>query len=371
MLLTLIVHWFPTPLPIDSTHALYTFPLFIQILDVGGQPFLLFVFYLFTWSLAEVILRLHQRRDPSRALTVLLAIAILVPTYGYFRVRQFDGVEPTRPMNIAVVQPNIPLGGDSNPHSSDGLNPFHTLVDMTAKFLSNQTRVDLVVWPETPLRITCQDGSGTRTQFKELISRFQVPLLINCVQPAPDGGDYNTQLLLTPDGQQTPYYKLKLFPFAEYLPGESRFPALRQSFPAISHYVPARDPIVFHIGKHPGVFVAICYEVLFPGHVRQFIASRGEILISPANDAWFGNSRIPDFQVAESVFRPSSSESPLCACRLGNSLAITAAGRIVPGSRTIPSRARPLSTRWKPPGSAHLTLTSATPFSMSSRQSSS
>lgn len=334
--LTLIVCWFPTPLPIDSTHALYNFPFLIQILDLGGQPLLRFVFYLFTWTLADLILRLRERRSPKPPIAALFAIAVLLPAYGYWRVREFRDLESTRSMNVTIIQPNIPLGGDSNPHSSDALNPFHTLVDLSAAFLASHPNVDLVVWPETPLRITCQDDWGTRAQFTGLLARFGVPLLINCVQPAPGGGDYNSQLLLTPDGRSTAYNKLKLFPFAEYLPGESRFPALRQMFPSISHYVPASEPVVFHIGSHPGVFMAICYEVLFPGHVRQFISRGGEILVTSANDAWFGDSRIADFQVAQSVFQAVQYRVPVVrVSNSGNSLAVTASGEIIPGSRTL------------------------------------
>ena len=312
-------------------------PVLIQILDLGGQPLLLFVFYLFTWNLAELIVALRKKISPSRALATFLAIGTLIPAYGYFRLREFHRFEPKRSMNIAVIQPNIPLGGDSNPHSSDALNPFHTLLDMSAAFLSNHSDIDLVVWPETPLRIACQDDQGTRPQFIDLLARFHVPLLINCVQPAPGGGDYNTQLLLAPDGRRTPYYKLKLFPYAEYLPAESRFPILRKFLPTISHYVPAQDPVVFQIGPHPGVFMAICYEILFPAHVRKFIANGGEILITPANDAWFGDSRIPNFQVAESVFQAVQFRVPVVrVSNSGNSLAVTSAGKILPGSRTLP-----------------------------------
>jgi apolipoprotein N-acyltransferase len=234
--LTLVVSWFPTALPIASTHALYTHPRLIQVLDLGGQPLLLFVFYLFTWSLADLILSLRERRSPRSALATVFTIAVLIPVYGYFRIPPFRGLDSTRSMTIAIIQPNIPLGGDSDPHSADALNPFHTLLDMSAAFLAVHTNVDLVAWPETPLRITCEDEHGMRPQFSSLLARFRVPLLINCVQPAPTGGDYNTQLLLTSDGRQTLYHKLRLFPFAEYLPGESGFPALRQIFPSVPHY---------------------------------------------------------------------------------------------------------------------------------------
>lgn len=338
--LTLIASWFPTPLPIHSTHALYTFPQLIQVLDLGGQPLLLFVFYLFTWYLAELILSQREQRSPKYAVATLLSVAVLVPAYGYFRLHQFGRFESMRSMTVAIMQPNIPLGGDSNPHSAEALNPFHTLVDMSAAFLSVHPNVDLVAWPETPLLITCQDEYGTRPQFSSLLLRFRVPLLINCAETAPDGGVYNTQLLLTPDGKSKPYHKLKLLPFAEYLPGESRFPGLRQIFPSISHYVPAADAVVLHVANHPGFVIAICYEVLFPGHVSRFISRGGEILITPANDAWFGNSRIPDFQVAASVFEAVQYRVPVVrVSNSGNSLAVSASGEILPGSRT------PLFTR--------------------------
>jgi apolipoprotein N-acyltransferase len=333
--LTLAVRGFPTPLPIDSSHSLYAFPVLIQILDLGGQPLLLFVFYLFNWALAGTIVRLREHRSPRLALATLLALAVLIPAYGYFRVSQFRDLESGQPVKIAIVQPNIPLSGDSNPHSSDALNPFHTLVDMSASFLSANTTVDLVVWPETPLRIACEDESRPRPQLISLAARFHTPLLINCVQPAPSGGDYNTQLLLLPDGRGIPYFKHRLLPFAEYLPGESAFPILRRLFPAVSRYVPSDQNTVFRIGSLPGVFVAICYEILFPAHAARLIERGGSILVTPSNDAWFGDSRIADFLVAQSVFQAVQYRVPVVrVSNSGNGVHIHASGEIAPGSRT-------------------------------------
>jgi apolipoprotein N-acyltransferase len=72
----------------------------------------------------------------------------------------------------------------------------------------------------------------------------------------------------------------------------------------------------------------------------QFISRGGAILITPANDAWFGNSRIPDFEVATSVFQAVQFRVPVVrVSNSGNSLAISASGEILAGSRT------PLFTR--------------------------
>ncbi len=41
-------------------------------------------------------------------------------------------------------------------------------------------------------------------------------------------------------------------------------------------------------GGRFGVF--ICYEAIFPDHVRQFVRNGAELLINISNDGWFGRS---------------------------------------------------------------------------------
>lgn len=336
--LTLLVSVFPSPLPLDSSHSLYRFPILVQILDLGGQPLLLFALYLFNWLWVDVALRIRQRRDYRSSSVWLLGLSVFVAGYGCFRVAQCQGEEaqhpPDRWLRIAIVQPDIPLGGDSNPHSEDALNPFHTLLEMSAGVLAKDHSIELVVWPETPARITCEDDSRIRPQLTAIAARYGVPFLINCVQAAPGGGDYNTELLL--DRRRTyAYHKQRLFPFTEYIPGERWFPGLRALIPGVSRYAEGRDATVFRIKGPLGVFPAICYEALFPGHVRQFVGQGGNILISAANDAWFGRSRIPEFAIAESVYQAVQYRIPVVrVSNSGDSLAVKASGIIVPGSRT-------------------------------------
>jgi apolipoprotein N-acyltransferase len=205
---------------------------------------------------------------------------------------------------------------------------------MSAGVFAQDHSIELVVWPETPVRITCEDDSGIRHQLTAIAARYGVPFLINCVQAAPGGGDFNTELLL--DSRRTyAYHKQRLFPFTEYIPGERWFPGLRALIPGVSRYTEGRDATVFRIKGPLGVFPAICYEALFPGHVRQFVGQGGNILISAANDAWFGRSRIPEFAIAESVYQAVQFRIPVVrVSNSGDSLAVKASGIIVPESRT-------------------------------------
>lgn len=337
--LALLVSSFPTALPVDSSHALYRLPILVQILDIGGQPLLLFVFYLVNWLLVDLALRLWQRRDYRVSAAWIVGIGAVVIGYGRFRFAQYHSEEaqhpPDRVLSIAIIQPNIPLAGDSNPHSADALNPFHTLLEQSAGVLAGRRPIELVVWPETPTRITCEDESGTRPQLTDIVARSGVPFLINCVQSAPGGADYNTELLIAGHGRTYAYHKQKLFPFTEYIPGERWFPALRRLIPGASRYAPGREATVFSIKDSLGAFPAICYEILFPRHPLAFLQQGGNILISSANDGWFERSRIPDFQIAEGVYQAIQYRIPVVrVSNSGNSLAVMASGEIAPDSRT-------------------------------------
>lgn len=336
--LTVLVSTFPTPLPFDSSHALYGFPVLIQCLDLGGQPFLLFMLCLVNWLIVDMILRIRKRQDIRSIIVSILAISIFMPAYGYVRLRQYGQEEAKhrvdRTMNIAVIQPNIPLEGDSDPHSEDSLNPFHTLLDMSAGLLSKNDSIELVVWPETPTRISCEDESGTRPQLTVVALQYRVPFLVNCVQSAPNGGDYNTELFVSRRGEVSAYHKRVLLPFTEYIPGEKRFPFLRKLAPGASRYVPGRDTTVFRMKNSLGVFPVTCYEVLFTDRVRESIHKGGNILITAANDAWFGSSRISDFVTAAAVYQAIAYRVPVVrASNSGGSVAVRANGAIVPNSK--------------------------------------
>ena len=129
--LTLLVTLFPSPLPLDSSHSLYRVPLLIQILDLGGQPLLLFTLYFFNWLCVALILAIRERRRYGTAVASLLGVGLCVIGYGYSRMNG-DDVSSDGGAHIALIQPNVPLGG-ANPHSEDALNPFRALLDMSER----------------------------------------------------------------------------------------------------------------------------------------------------------------------------------------------------------------------------------------------
>jgi apolipoprotein N-acyltransferase len=56
------------------------------------------------------------------------------------------------------------------------------------------------------------------------------------------------------------------------------------------------------VNGHP-ISVAICYEVVYPSLVRQFVLRGSELLTTITNDAWFGRTSAPYQHFAQASMR--------------------------------------------------------------------
>lgn len=340
--LTLLLGFFPSPLPLDPSHALYRFPLLVQVLDLGGPPLLLFGLLLFNWLLVDIILRLKERRSCWSSGATLAGLCFLVVGYGTFRLAELRAElshsSPERALRVGYVQPNISLENDFHQHSNEALNPYRSMLEESADLFATSQSVDLVVWPETPVSIPCENDSGAvRLEVQAAAANYKTAFLINCSQSAGNGQNYNTQMLIKPSGQTLAYHKQILFPFTEYLPGENILPEAKEFFPGTSQYAAGSESVVLPVKDSLVVFPAICYEILFPGQTREFVRRGGNVMISPSNDAWFGLTRIPEFQIAAGVYQAVEYRIPVVRdSNSGPSIAIQATGEIVPNSRTLP-----------------------------------
>ena len=337
--LTISVSIMPSPLPVSPAHSLYVFPLFTQILDIGGETLLLFALTLVNCLLIDLVLRLQSRRSLKGNFTFMLLLLTAITAYGYFRLNQYRDEEAAmgavRMITIASIQPNISLPASTDNDFDRDIEPVDTLLQMSEHALLEAPQIELVVWPEIPRTIHCEEESTGNIQLVRFAKHHRTHLLVNCEQEHLHTGKYNTSLLIAPDGTIATYHKQKLFPFVEYLPNEKVFPVLRKIMPGASRYMPGEETVVFRVEKNWFVFTAICYEILFTDQVQRFIERGGNILVNPANDAWFGSSRIPDFLIAASVYQSVKYHIPLVRIsNSGNSLFVKANGDILPGTRT-------------------------------------
>jgi apolipoprotein N-acyltransferase len=71
---------------------------------------------------------------------------------------------------------------------------------------------------------------------------------------------------------------------------------------AVSDFTPGDSALVLPVDSHH-VSVAICYEIVYPALVRQFVNRGSELLTTITNDAWFGDTAAPYQHFAQAGMR--------------------------------------------------------------------
>jgi len=76
--------------------------------------------------------------------------------------------------------------------------------------------------------------------------------------------------------------------------------------------------------------VMICYEVIFPGEVREFVDGGAAFLVNITNDAWFGRSGAPYQHLAMAAMRAVENGTYLVrAANTGVTAVIAPSGEIL------------------------------------------
>jgi apolipoprotein N-acyltransferase len=133
------------------------------------------------------------------------------------------------------------------------------------------------------------------------------------------------------------YDKTVLVPLGEYIPLGERFPQLYSWSPYVSRFWPGESEEPLQLGRHL-ISVNICYEDIFPGHIRKLMRGGREgrlpqAMINLTNDSWYGNSTEPMEHLALASFRSIETRRPLVrVTNTGISAFVDPVGRIA--SRT-------------------------------------
>ncbi len=154
------------------------------------------------------------------------------------------------------------------------------------------------MWPEssTPFYFE-EDRRRPPSRCAAMAREARVPILLGSDQI--DGAQATTAACRTsittprswcaPDGSTAGVYrKMHLVPFGEYVPLKRLLFFAAPLVEAVSDFSAGRDGRrCCRSSGHP-VSTAICYEVVYPDLVRQFVRGGSELLTTITNDAWFG-----------------------------------------------------------------------------------
>jgi apolipoprotein N-acyltransferase len=156
---------------------------------------------------------------------------------------------------------------------------------------------DLVIWSESALSpYRFEDSTEIVALVRRVAREGHVPILIGSDQVARGRPDrwYNAAFLVRSDGSDGGVYrKMHLVPFGEYVPLRRLLFFVGPLVEAIgTGFAPGTEATVLPVDGHP-ISVAICYEVVYPSLVREFVVRGSELLTTITNDSWFGKTSAP------------------------------------------------------------------------------
>ena len=232
------------------------------------------------------------------------AAAVLIIFLGYGFVVPLQQNE-YQDVEVLVVQGNI--SQDIKWEEDVQLGTIEKYMDLTREAVSG-SKPDLVIWPETALPFYFQEP----TELSNIVRQFAMEKSLNIVTGSPayrldkDGTAhilYNRAYWISEDGLIHDYYdKQQLVPFGEYVPLRGYIPFVDKLVHGEFDFSPGTvsSPLV---RGDLALGLLICYEIIFPGLVRQRTNHGANIIINISNDAWFGNTSAPAQHLHLSVLR--------------------------------------------------------------------
>lgn len=272
-----------------------------------------------TLTLILAALPVATPRKVIATLVALLAIAALV---AWGRAAQMPSEAHVGV--IRVVQPNAP--------QHEKWDPARANVFLRRQLLATSAPgndVALVIWPESALQYRL-DKAGTI--LKRMANAAGGTPVVFGVDRVDGRRRFNAMVQIDADGSVTDIYdKVHLVPFGEYVP----FGGLAERV-GIRGFA-ARDGFGYSAGSDVPLIDTplgralpmICYETIFPGHVRR-AGERPDYLLQITNDAWFGTISGPFQHLQQARFRAVEQGLPLVrSANTGVSAVIGPDGRIL------------------------------------------
>ncbi|MSU56767.1 MAG: apolipoprotein N-acyltransferase [Pedosphaera sp.] len=318
----------------------------IQIASVTGVYGVSFVVVWASLSLFAAVRALLEKPTARYAWLgeiILPLFAVLgLCAFGVRQVRpNGDDVRPT--FRVTFVQPSIPQTVIWNEAEND--RRFNQLLELTRRALTNET--DLLLWPEAAVPEKIRYNEDMLDPITALARSNKLWFIVGSDDAEPvrnsrdtNAADYfNASFLISPDGELVSRYcKRQLVMFGEYIPLVRWLPFLKWFVPGSADSVgftpgdrvtpfvlerraPSRPDSSDNSQRAEAVLGApihtttlICFEDVFPHHVRDYMSDDTDFLVNLTNDGWFGEGGEQWQHAASAVFRAVENGVPLLRC---------------------------------------------------------
>ena len=295
-------------------HSLHRQLVLIQIAEFTGVPGLSFMIAFTNVILLASIRRfiLETRIKPMRPhfdLTLTMAGIVGVMSFGVHALRmRRDG----KPLNVALVQPNVPREEKFTVEFAS--KTFDQFTRLSRPALETNVRADLLVWPESAMPGPVLGDERSYRFVMDFSAAAKTDLLLGTIDQD-ETHAYNAAMLVSDGGAHTQIYrKVHLVPFGEYIPG-------RHTIPLLARVVGDQVPDDFSFGKEYTVFKLtngkataaplICFEDTIGDLARQFVRAGANLLVNVTNDGWFLRSAGSQQHLANAIFRCVETRLPM------------------------------------------------------------
>ena len=264
---------------------------FLAIAQAASVIGVLGVSALIVSSNAAVAYVMAAETRPRRVpIVAIVALVTVVLAYGEWRLQRSELVEVGPPLRVAALQGNVVQDDKWDPGKSDAILSTYMRQTETAA----QAGADLIVWPEaaTPFPLA-RDPRGET--IRELARQTQTHLLIGTTEIETDDQTryFNAAYMLDPTGNTSGIYrKQHLVPFGEYVPLRRALFFVSPLVETVASFSAGTESRALPFGDR-FVSAAICYEIIYPGLVRELVLAGADLLITVTNDAWYGRTAAP------------------------------------------------------------------------------
>lgn len=284
----------------------------------------------------------------ARRWLVLLAVAALVggvAGWGAWRMARGALLERGVPVRVGLVQPSIPQEEKWDPARREAI--VARLLTLSRR--AAQAGTALIIWPESAVPFYFQADQPGRDEILALAQQTGTYLLVGGdeVEVGPSVRYYNSAFLVTPAERVAAVYrKIHLVPFGEYVPLRRLLFFVNPLVENVADFSPGQTRVLLPVGPHRAS-TAICYEVIYPGLIREFVAAGSELLTTITNDAWYGWSSAPYQHFEQAALRAiEQGRYLLRAANTGVSGIVDPYGRIVARSALFETTVLVGEARW-------------------------
>ena len=310
--LVLLDFFIPQQFPNSIGHTWMALPSLLGLAPLFGSALYSFISYWAALVLGEFFCR--RKILPSSLFLFLGAMALFTVGNRIFPLPRQNHTSPSTPrIHLRIVQSNI--ANSLKLSAEQGDLKASKIVAQTYYKLSTQSPregsppLDLIIWPETamefPLESTLIQGGmkNLPSLFSTIIEKTGAELvtggydLVSGATTLYFEDEYNTLFHINKKYHlKEVYHKQILTPFGETMPFGPLNRWIFHHFEHASFFAKGKRKPLFTLEGGGRFIPAICYEILFPHFINNYINSleaRPHFIVNLTNDSWYGNTSEP------------------------------------------------------------------------------